>query len=142
MKRSLTLSFAFAATILGFALTSSASAQVATTPEPALAAVFAEQSLPQTDLMPKPTLKCGLMCIPRIQHTTPTISGSGSNCTNATNSLNTQLHDIASNDCVNVRFFDGTCNIVIHYTTACTLIGSGAYQIQGYATYACSINNC
>jgi hypothetical protein len=31
---------------------------------------------------------------------------------------------------------------VIHDTTACTLIGSGAYQIKGYATYSCSINTC
>ncbi len=143
MTRSSGLSFAFAAVVLGFTLVSSASAQTPSpTPDPEMAAVFAgASSLPQADMMPKPTLKCGLRCFGGT-HTSPTISGSGSNCTNATNSLNAQLHDIASNDCVNVRLFDGTCNIVIHYTTACTLIGSGAYQIQGYATYSCSINTC
>jgi hypothetical protein len=142
MKRSLGLMFAFVAA-LGFALASSAAAQVATTtPDPEMAAVFAgASSLPQADLMPKPTLKCGLRCFGGT-HTSPTISGSGSSCTNATNSLNAQLNDIASNDCVNVRLFDGTCNIVIHYTTTCTLIGSGTYQIHGYATYSCSINTC
>lgn len=142
MKRSLGGMFIFVAA-LGLALVASASAQAATTtPDPEMAAVFAgASSLPQADMMPKPTLKCGLRCFGGT-HTSPTISGSGSSCTNATNSLNSQLTDIASNDCVNVRLFDGTCNIVIHDTTACTLIGSGAYQIKGYATYSCSINTC
>jgi hypothetical protein len=144
MKKSPGVSSVFAVVLLGFALVASASAQAAPTmPDPALAAVFAgASSLPQADLMPKPTLKCGLKCFANLMHTSPTISGSGSSCTNATNSLNTQLHDIAANDCINVRLWDGVCDIVDHDTTACTLIGSGAYQIQGYATYACSINNC
>src|SRR4029077_9628824 len=142
MKKSLGGSSVFAVVLLGFALASSASAQIATaTPDPALAAVFAGASLPQADLMPKPTPKCGLVCFGGA-HTSPTISGSGSSCTNATNSLNSQLTDIAANDCINVRLFDGVCNIVIHDTTTCTLIGSGTYQIKGYATYACKINNC
>jgi hypothetical protein len=143
MKKSLGVICVFAVVLLGFVMTSSAAAQAApTTPDPEMAAVFAGASaLPQADMMPKPTLKCGLRCLSGT-HTSPTISGSGSSCTNATNSLNTQLHDIASNDCVNVRFFDGTCNVLIHDTTACTLIGSGAYQIQGYATYSCSFSTC
>jgi hypothetical protein len=143
MKKSPGVSTVFAVVLLGFALSSSASAQtVPAAPDPALAAVFAGAALPQADLMPKPTLKCGLKCFTNLMHTSPTISGSGSSCTNATNSLNSQLASIAANDCINVRLFDGVCDIVDHDTTACTLIGSGAYQIQGYATYACSINNC
>jgi hypothetical protein len=142
MKRNLGVRFIFAFGILGFALAASASAQVApATPDPALAAVFAEVSLPQTDLMPKPSLKCGQICL-AIQHTSPTISGSGSSCTAAKSSLNSQLQDIADNDCVNNRHWDGSCNVVIHYTTTCTMIGSGAYQINGYATYNCSTTNC
>ena len=142
MKRSLGVMFTFVAA-LGLALAASASAQVATTtPDPEMAAVFAgAPALPQADMMPKPTLKCGNRCFGGV-HTSPTISGSGSSCTNATNSLNSQLTDIAGNDCVNVRQFDGVCNIVVHDTTTCTLIGSGTYQIKGYATYACKINNC
>jgi hypothetical protein len=143
MNRNFSVHCVFAAVLLGFALVSGASAQVAlATPDPALAAVFAGATLPQTDLMPKPTVQCGMTCVGAIHHTTPTISGSGSNCTNAQNSLNSQLRDIASNDCVNNRFFDGTCNIVIHDTTSCTLIGGGTYQIQGYAMYNCSVINC
>jgi hypothetical protein len=139
MKKNLGFIFVFAAT-LGFASHASAQA-VAATPDPAMAAVFAGASLPQTDLMPKPAQKCGLVCFGGT-HTSRTISGSGSSCTNATNSLNSQLADIAAGDCIDVRQFDGVCNIVDHDTTACTLIGSGTYQIQGYATYACKINNC
>src|SRR4029077_7981842 len=144
MKRSLGVMFIFTIALIGLALASSASAHVGTTaPDPETAACFSgASSLPQADLMPKPTLKCGLKCFATLMHTSPTISGSGSSCTNATNSLNTQLHDIAANDCINVLLWDGVCDIVDHDTTACTLIGSGAYQIKGYATYACSINNC
>lgn len=143
MMRSRGVSLALAAVTLGFALVASVSAQVPSqAPDPEMAAVFAAQTLPQADLMPKPALKCGNVCFPRITHTSPTISGSGSSCANATSVLNSQLHSIAANDCLNVQQFDGLCNLVDHYTTACTLIGSGAYQIQGYATYACSINNC
>ncbi|HEX4959947.1 MAG TPA: hypothetical protein VF173_03845 [Thermoanaerobaculia bacterium] len=143
MKRNFGVHCVFAAVLLGLALVSGASAQVApATPDPALAGVFAGASLPQTDMIPKPTPRCGNVCLGNIHHTTPTISGSGSSCTVAQNSLNSQLRDIASNDCVNVRFFDGTCNIVIHNTTSCTMIGSGAFQIQGNATYSCSVNNC
>ncbi|HSS50044.1 MAG TPA: hypothetical protein VLX28_13995 [Thermoanaerobaculia bacterium] len=143
MKQSLGVSCVFAAVLLGFALISGASAQIApATPDPALAAVFAGASLPQTDLMPKPTPRCGMTCLGRIKHTTPTISGSGANCTAAQNSLNSQLQSIASNNCVNNLFFDGVCNFVVTDTTSCTSIGGGAFQIQGNATYACSVINC
>ena len=143
MNRSFGVNCVFAAVLLGFTLVSGASAQVApATPDPALAAVFAGATLPQTDLMPKPTTRCGMTCLGAIHHTTATISGSGSSCTVAQNSLNSQLQNIASNDCVNVRFFDGTCNFVVHDTTTCTSIGGGAFQIQGNATYSCSVINC
>ena len=142
MKKLLVMIVAFATAQLGLTLAAGAQA-VPAAPDPALAAVFAgASSLPQADLMPKPTLKCGNKCYGNIVHTSPTISGSGSSCTNATNSLNSQLADIAVNDCVDVRLWDGVCNIVDHDTTACTLIGSGTYQIKGYATYACSISTC
>lgn len=143
MKKSPGVSTVFAVVLLGFALVASASAQAApTTPDPALAAVFAgASSLPQADLMPKPTLKCGGTCLTRVQHTSPTISGSGSSCTNASNSLSSQLNDIADTDCAN-RAFDGYCTFVIHDTTSCTLIGTGTYQIKGYATYACTFISC
>jgi hypothetical protein len=139
--RSRGVSFALAAVILGFILAASISAQTPPSPDAAMAAVFAGGSLPQTDLMPKPVLKCGGTCLIRAQHTSPTISGSGSSCTNATNSLNTQLEDIADNDCVN-RAFDSYCSFVVHDTTSCTLIGTGTYQIKGYATYACTFISC
>jgi hypothetical protein len=143
MKRSLGVSCLFAAVLLGFALVSGASAQaVPATPEPALAAVFAGASLPQTDLVPKPTPQCGMTCLPRIHHTTPTISGSGASCAAAQSSLNSQLKSIASNNCVNNLFFDGVCNFVVTDTTSCTFLGGGTYQIQGYATYSCSVINC
>jgi hypothetical protein len=143
MKRSLGVSCVFAAVLLAFALVSGASAQVApATPDPVLAAVFAGASLPQTDLIPKPTNQCGMTCLGRIHHTSPTISGSGANCTAAQNSLNSQLQSIASNNCVNNLFFDGVCNFVVTDTTSCTFLGGGTYQIMGYATYSCSVINC
>jgi hypothetical protein len=139
LRRTLVL----AAVVLGFALASSASTQVVpATPDPEMAAVFAEQSLPQADLMPKPVLKCGPICIGGLHFTTPTISGSGSSCTTAQSSLNSQLQNIASGHCVNDEGFLGSCNVVIHNTTTCTLIAPGTWQIQGYATYNCRDTNC
>jgi hypothetical protein len=140
MTRGHAVSFVFAAVL--FALVASASAQTPpATPDPALAAVFAEQSLPQTDMIPKPVQKCGPICL-SIHFTTPTISGSGSSCTAAQSSLNSQLQNIASGHCVNDLAFLGYCNFVVHDTTSCTLIGSGAWQIQGNATYNCKDTNC
>jgi hypothetical protein len=123
-------------------LAPAASAQTAPTPDPALAAVFAGESLPQADLMPKPVLKCGPICIGSIHFTTATISGSGPDCTSAQNSLNSQLQSIARAHCVNDEGFLGSCNVVIHNTTSCTLIAPGTYQIQGYATYNCKDTTC
>jgi hypothetical protein len=140
MKKLLVMIAALATAQLG--LTLAAGAQVVpAAPDPELAAVFAGGSLPQADLMPKPVLKCGGTCLTRVQHTSPTISGSGSSCTNASNSLSLQLNDIADTDCAN-RAFDGYCTFVIHDTTSCTLIGTGTYQIKGYATYACAFISC
>ena len=143
MTRRRGVSFVLAAAgLLGFALAASASAQMPlATADPALAAVFAEQSLPQTDMIPKPVQKCGPICL-SIHFTTPTISGSGSNCTAAQTSLNTQLQNIASGRCVDTLFFLGYCNFVVHDTTSCTAVGSGAWQIQGNATYNCKDTNC
>jgi hypothetical protein len=133
----------FAAVLLGFALVASASAQTPPpAPDPALAAVFAGQSLPQADLIPKPVLQCGPICFTALHFTSPTISGSGSSCTAAQTSLNSQLQSIARGDCINNEGFLGACNVVIHNTTTCTMIGSGAWQIQGYATYNCKDTTC
>jgi hypothetical protein len=143
MKARLRRTLILAATFAGVALASSASAQtVPAMPDPALAAVFAEQSLPQADLMPKPVLKCGPICFGALHLTTPTISGSGSSCTAAQSSLNSQLQNIARGHCVNDLGFLGSCNFVVHDTTSCTLIGSGTWQIQGYATYSCKDTSC
>ena len=142
MKRSLRVPLAFAAAFLGSILTSSVSARaVSTTPDPEMAAVFATQSLPQVDLIPKPVFKCGPICT-SIHRTSATISGSGADCTAAQNSLNSQLQNIATGNCVNDLGFIGSCNVVIHDTTSCTLIAPGTYQIQGYATYNCRDTNC
>ena len=125
-------------------LSAAASAQAAPAPDPGLAAVFAGQSPAPNEpngLMPKPALKCGPICL-SIHFTTTTISGSGSTCTNAQSSLNSQLQNIASGHCVNDLGFLGSCNFVVHDTTSCTLIATGTYQIQGYATYNCRDTNC
>jgi hypothetical protein len=142
MTRSHGVSSVLAAVLLGFALVASASAQTPpATPDPALVAVFAGQSLPQTDMIPKPVQKCGPICL-GIHFTTPTIAGSGSSCTAAQSSLNSQLQNIASGRCVDTLFFIGYCNFVVHDTTTCTLIGAGTWQIQGNATYNCKDTNC
>lgn len=141
MNRSFGMNCVFAAVLLGIALVVGASAQVApATPDPALAAVFAGVSLPQADLMPQPAARCGLVCLAASHRTTPTISGSGSSCTVAQSNLTSQLRNIATSFCT--TNFDGTCNFVVHDTTSCTSIGSGAFQIQGNATYNCSVSNC
>jgi hypothetical protein len=145
MTRSRGVRFVLAAVLLGFALVASVSAQTPSPrPDPALASVFAgqSQSLPQTDMVPKPVQQCGPICFTAFHFTTPTISGSGSSCTAAQTSLNSQLTSIARGDCVNNEGFLGSCNVVIHNTTTCTMIGSGAWQIQGYATYNCKDTTC
>jgi len=106
-----------------------------------MAEVFSAQSLPPSDLLPAPVLKCGPICFAGV-HTTATISGSGSSCTAAQTSLNSQLANIATGYCVNTLGDLGTCTVVEHNTTACTLIGTGTYQIQGYETYHCRDSTC
>lgn len=106
-----------------------------------MAEVFSAQSLPQSDLLPAPVLKCGPICFSGV-HTTATISGSGSSCTAAQTSLNSQLANIATGYCVNTLGDLGTCTVVEHNTTACTLISAGTYQIQGYETYHCRDSTC
>jgi hypothetical protein len=140
MKKNLAFIFILAAT-LGFA--AHASAQVApTAPDPEMAAVFAEQTLPQVDMIPKPVLTCGPICFTALHLTTATISGSGPDCTSAQNSLNSQLQSIAKAHCVNDLGYLNSCNVVIHNTTTCTLIATGTWQVQGYATYSCKDTTC
>ena len=143
MTRSRGVSFVLAAVLLGFALAASVSAQTPSPrPDASLAAVFAGQSLPQADLIPKPVQQCGPICFTTLHLTTPTISGSGSSCTAAQTSLDSQLASIAKGDCLNNLGYLGSCNVVDHNTTTCTMIGSGAWQIQGYATYSCKDTTC
>jgi hypothetical protein len=141
MTRSHAVSFIFAAVLLALAASASAQTPPAAT-DPALAGVFAEQSLPQADMIPKPVEKCGPICFTGLHLTTPTISGSGSSCTAAQTSLNSQLQNIASGHCVNDLGFLGSCNFVVHDTTSCTSVGTGTWQIQGNATYSCRDTNC
>jgi hypothetical protein len=143
MTRGLSVKVVLAVVLLASVLASGIQAQTPpSAPEPALMDVFAGMSLPQSGLLiPKPILTCGPHCMPT-QRTTATVSGSGSNCTNAQNSLNSQLQSIAQDRCVNELLFLGSCSVVINNTTACTLIGAGTYQIQGYATFHCKETNC
>jgi hypothetical protein len=145
MTRGHGVSFVFAAVLLGVALVASASAQTPpSTPDPAMAAVFAATSLPQVSLpglMPAPTNKCGTYCSSFSAYTTTTISGSGSDCTHAQSSLMSQIQNIAGTTCRNDTGF-GQCNLVITDTTSCTLIAPGTWQVQGYGTYNCKDTSC
>jgi len=139
--------FVLAAVFLVSTLVLSASASLAlpaaSSPDPALAEVFAGVSFQPAAARPAALpRKCGPICIGALHFTTPTISGSGPDCTSAQNSLNSQLQSIARAHCVNDEGFLGACNVVVHNTTSCTLIGAGTYQIQGYATYNCKDTNC
>jgi hypothetical protein len=144
MKRSLAVSSVFAVVLLGFVLVASASAQTpSAAADPALAAVFAGESLSPTapGFIPAPTNKCGAFCDTTYHGLTTTISGSGSTCTSATSSLMSQLQNIAVADCRNYSGF-GQCNLLVHDTTSCTLIAPGTWQIQGYGTYNCRDTSC
>jgi hypothetical protein len=84
-----------------------------------------------------------MLCIVADRKTSPTTSGSGSDCTFATNDLYTRLYNIAFDTCTQDLGFDGVCyTIVDHYTTDCAPNGTGAYEIQGYATFTCSYLYC
>jgi hypothetical protein len=90
--------------------------------------------------MPKPELKCGIVCL-NFHSTTRTIGGFGADCTTAQSSLNSQLQDIAKRACVDSYAFIGSCNVAIHDTTTCALT-AGTWQIQGYATFNCKDTSC
>ena len=138
MKRSHGLSLIAAVAVL---CTLSSSAQALSGPDP-MAEVFSAQSLPQSDVFrPAPVLKCGPICFAPV-YTTATNSGSGSSCTAAQTSLNSQLQSLAKGYCQNVEGDIGSCNVVVTNTTACTMISPGAYQIQGYAKHQCKDTNC
>ncbi len=82
---------------------------------------------------------CGPVCWQWEGGTTPTEQGSGSTCSAATSSLTSQLTQIAQAACLKVAF--GECGLVETITTSCHLV-SGAYQVQGYATYGCRDTTC
>ncbi len=138
MKRSHGLALILAVAVL---CTLSSSAQALSGPDP-MAEVFSAQSLPQSDVFrPAPVLKCGPICFAPV-YTTATISGSGSSCTAAQTSLNSQLLSLTKGYCQNVEGDISSCNVVVTNTTACTMISPGAYQIQGYAKHQCKDTTC
>jgi hypothetical protein len=138
MKRVPVLALVFAVAVLA-TLSPAVRALTATDP---LAEVFSAQSLPQPDLFqPAPVGKCGLTCFPPT-YTTATVTGTGTDCTSAQNSLNSQLQNLATSYCVNVDGDIGSCSVVIHNTTACNWVGPTTYQIQGFATHHCKDTTC
>ncbi len=140
MKKNMVVVLVFVVVLLASAL--GASAQTVTAPDPALAAVFAASSgQPQVSGVRK-SVTCGPFCDTSIHETTATISGSGSDCTTAQNSLTSQLQTIARGQCQNFWGDLNYCQLVVHTTTACTLIAPGTWQIQGYATYSCRDTTC
>jgi hypothetical protein len=148
MKRSLRgifVSATLSATVLlGMAAASVSAQAVPTTPDPALAAVFAGASLPQSPssgLMPEPTYKCGLYCDTTSSSVTPTLSGSGADCTSAQSSLTSQIQNDATTECRADTGF-GHCNLTIYNTTSCTLTATGTYEVDGYGTYSCRDSSC
>jgi hypothetical protein len=141
MKKSLSVGVVFAVLLILSALAASAQAATAA-PDPALAAVFAEHSVPQSSGIRRASITCGPFCDTSIHETSATISGSGSDCTTAQASLTSQLQNIARGQCQNFWGDITYCQLVVHTTTACTLIAPGTYQIQGYATYSCRDTSC
>ena len=138
MKRVPVLALILAVAVL---CTLSPSARALSAPDD-MTEVFSAQSLPQSDVFqPAPVLKCGPVCFAPV-YTTATISGSGSSCTAAQTSLNSQLQSIAAGYCQNVQGDIGSCSLVVTNTTACTMISPGAYQIQGFAKHHCRDTNC
>ena len=141
MKKSMSVVVVFAVVLLASALGAHAQT-VAPAPDPALAAVFAASSQGQMSGIRPKAVTCGPFCDTSIHETTTTISGSGSDCTTAQSSLNSQLQTIAKGQCQNYWGDLSYCQLVVHNTTACTLIAPGTYQIQGYATYSCRDTTC
>lgn len=141
MKKSMGVAVVFAVVLLVSAL--GAYAQTVTpAPDPALAAVFAASSKGQMSGIRPVAVTCGPFCDTSIHATSATISGSGPDCTTAQSSLTSQLQSIAKADCQNFWGDFGQCQLVVHNTTACTLIAPGTYQVQGYATYSCRDTTC
>lgn len=141
MKKSMGVMGVFAVMLLVPVL--GASAQRSTpAPDPALAAVFAAVSRPQSSGIRPRAVACGPFCDTSIHETSATISGSGGDCTTAQSSLTSQLQSIAKARCQNYWGDITYCSLVVHTTVACTLIAPGTYQVQGYATYSCRDNNC
>ncbi len=98
--------------------------------------------LPESSLFtPQPLPMCGPICRTVIHHTSVTITGSGGSCSAAQGSLNSQLENIASTNCLNTGWL-GSCAFAVHDTVACTQTSPGVYQVQGYATYSCEDTNC
>ncbi|MFL6259236.1 MAG: hypothetical protein ACJ76Y_05940 [Thermoanaerobaculia bacterium] len=132
---------AFVVVLLASALGGSAQAVAPAPVDPALVAVFAANSGPQASGVRK-SITCGPFCDTSIHETTAVISGSGSDCTTAQSSLTSQLQTIARGQCQNFWGDLNYCQLVVHTTTACTLIAPGTWQIQGYATYSCRDTTC
>jgi hypothetical protein len=141
MKKRMIVALVFAIVLLASALGAYAQTVAPAPVDPALAAVFAASSKwPMSGIQKSTT--CGWFCDTTIHGTTATISGSGSSCTNAQSSLTSQLQTIAFGQCRNVWGDPNDCNLVVHITTACTLVSPGTYQVQGYATYSCKDTSC
>jgi hypothetical protein len=141
MKKSMGVVFVFGVVLLVSAL--GASAQTVTaSPDPALSAVFAAASGQAQVSGIRKSVTCGPFCDTSIHETTATISGSGSDCTTAQSSLTSQLQTIARGQCQNFWGDLNYCQLVVHTTTACTLIAPGTWQVQGYATYSCRDTTC
>ena len=108
-------------------------------PEVLLAEIFAATPPAEAPLLtPAPAAAaCGPYCDCPGCYTTATASGTGSSCTNAISSLDSQLRDLA-------RTFCGTmaCQFTIVYTQTCTLIAPGTYQVVGYGRHGCRDSTC
>lgn len=137
MKRSRVAALAVALlSVSSLALPIAAAAADAPSGPPAGVCLAASPAQPGL-FTPKPTPRTCFRCESTVHGTTPTLTGSGGNCTAAANSLTSQANGDALDDCV-TRGLDGVCNFLLHVTSACTQVSPGVYQEQGHATYNCS----
>lgn len=116
-----------------------APAPASPSPDSLLAEIFAATAQPEA---PQQTpariaVACGPYCDCPGCYTTATASGTGSSCTNAQSSLDTQLRDLARATCG-----IGACQFTIVYTQTCTLIAPGTYQVAGYGKHGCRDSTC
>ena len=106
-------------------------------PDPALADVFSARSV----LHPSGIrlASSGVYCDFSHQHTSPTMSASGSTCADAKNNLASNLTSYADNDCVADWTDYPACKVVVIYNNDACISGSasGAYSTMGHATYDC-----